>query len=92
MPKGDRGGRRDTAIGFLGRVSLELQRAELLEVIDRYAANMTRTAHELGIGRRHLYKLVHRVNLFPEIQEIKNRRRRFLAPETPWTSKSPSTN
>jgi DNA-binding NtrC family response regulator len=83
---------RHTAIGFAGRVSRERQRAELLEVLDRTAANMVRTAHELGIGRRHLYKLVHRASLFTEIEEIRDRRRRFLTPETPWTSKSPSTN
>jgi hypothetical protein len=82
-----------TALGFLKRYDrahgTDRQRTEVLEVIARHAGNLSRVSHELNIGRRYLYKLAHAAKLFPEIEAIRNQRRRFLTLERrPWTNPS----
>jgi len=63
--------RRDTGIGRLFRADVARGRSELLRVLDRNGGNVLRAAHELAIGRRHLYKMLYREKLWPEVDAMR---------------------
>ena len=63
--------RRDTGIGRLFRAERARGRAELLRVLIRNEGNVLRAAHELAIGRRHLYKMLYREKLWDELDAMR---------------------
>jgi len=65
--------RHDTAIGHLARTDPVRWRAELVEVISRHDGFIYQAAHELGISRMHLYRMIRRANLWAEVDAARDR-------------------
>lgn len=63
--------RRVTWIGTLLRVDREAGRAAIIRVLRRYKGNMTKSAHDLGFNRQHLFKLLWRESLWHELDAIR---------------------
>lgn len=49
----------------------EQARRELVAVLERTRGNLARSAFQLGVGRRHLYKLLDREQLWDEVERIR---------------------
>jgi len=62
-----------TGIGDLYQKDPALARAELVRVIGHAGGNLRRAARELVVSRRHLYRLIERDNLFPEVELARER-------------------
>lgn len=79
--------RRDTAIGRLFRTDEAAAREELERVLVRCEGNIVHAAHELGMGRRQLYRLIYRAELWPVVNAERQRRlMRRRAPE--WLTRT----
>jgi hypothetical protein len=60
-----------TSIGSLLRFDREAGRAELVDAIELAGGNLRRTAHFVGVRRRWLYELIHRENLWPDVERAR---------------------
>ncbi len=67
--------RRRTAIGAAFRRDIDEGRRMLLAAVATCSGNLARSAHSLDVGRRHLYKLIWREELWGEVNELRSRAR-----------------
>lgn len=77
---------RSTVLGrALRRGDVDAARAEVLESLEITLGNVRRASARLNISRRQLIRLLERVNLWPELDAIRER----AAKEgiTPWTKR-----
>lgn len=72
---------RCTGIGAMFRRDRAEGRAELEEVIRRCRGNIVRTAHELGLGRRHVYRLIYREALWDVVDAARAAAERPAEPD-----------
>lgn len=53
-------------------------RREVLEMLETTNGNILRAAHLLGVGRRHLYKVIYREDLWDEVDRIRQQHRQHV--------------
>lgn len=65
-----------------------LAKAELRKVLERNEGNLVHSAHDLGMSRRQLYRLVYRAELWPVVNMMRSKRaqRRRDGPE--WLART----
>lgn len=60
-------------MGWLWNLGREERRAKVAQVIARTDGNLVKTAHQLGIHRSHLYRLIWRDELWPVVNAARER-------------------
>lgn len=63
----------DNAIGRLVRTDPTRAKAEMRAALERSRGCLNATAFELGIGRRWLYRLIYRLQMWPVVNEVRKR-------------------
>jgi hypothetical protein len=63
-------------------------RAELVRVLERNDGCVLRAAHELAIGRRHLYKMLYREKLWSEVDAMRLAARRAKREPPSWMERT----